>query len=112
MICLIHAWTDSSKFFNATLIDFDSAHDWIEVWSIFNTEWMFSLDFCTFIHCIDEIDEAILKVFFGLNDPDFNEFTLYNFLEIPITMIFFLKLFSNHIFGEFVSREITLVTSP
>ena len=66
MICLVDALTDSSKFFNATLIDFDSTHDWIKVWTIFNTEWMFSLDLGTFIHCIDEVDKTILKVFFGI----------------------------------------------
>ena len=58
------AFTDASKFFNATLIDLDGTHEWIVAWAILNTEWMFSLDLGAFIHGVNEVGEAIHEVFF------------------------------------------------
>merc|ERR1719259_449923 len=61
--CCSETIVDASKFFNAALIDFKGAHEWIISSAIFNTEWMFCLDLCAFIHCIDKVFEAITICF-------------------------------------------------
>ena len=87
-ICLSLAFTDASKFFNATLVDFNGAHDWVVVDVIFDAEWMFSLNLRTFVHCIDEVAEAIHEILMGkkmtLSD---NSIYCDNFSKFPILSV-------------------------
>ena len=63
MAGLFQARAHASEFFNAALIDFDSTENWVVVWVVFFTEWMVFLNLSAFVHCIDEIDEAIFEIF-------------------------------------------------
>ena len=59
---ILHATNHSGKLFDATLINFDCAHDRIVKACSWNTKWMIGLNFAAFINSAHKEPEAVAHV--------------------------------------------------